>query len=160
MPAQKKEQPARTPTLTSREGVEQFVGGITSIMDELENLLTEETSLVRAARLFEASQMVGSKSALYVDYVRALERLRSEREALSQLAPDLVEALRARHARLQETLAINLAVLGTAKAVSEDIIRSVAEEVTASASPQTYTSGGRNQGTPRNTEPLSVSKIF
>jgi hypothetical protein len=152
-------QPVRAPTLTTRQEAEQFVGSIAHIMDELESLLTLETSLVRGAKLFEASQMVGEKSALYVDYVRALERMRSERAALSAFAPDLVDALRGRHSRLQETLAINLAVLGTAKAVSEDIIRSVAEEVTASSQAKTYTAAGQNYHNTANTVPISVSKI-
>ncbi len=147
-------------TITNRDDAEYFLSSISQLIESLELLLDQETSLIRASKLLEAGQMVGDKSRLYVEYVRALEKMRTEREALSVLSPAQLQGLRDQHSRLQNTLAINLAVLGTAKAVSEDIIRTVANDVTASTRPQGYNDRGNTYGKKQSPNPISVSELF
>jgi len=58
-------------------------------------------------------------------------------------------------------LQINLTVLATAHAVAEGIIRGVADEINKAAAPQVYgASGNRTPPSPRNAQPLAVSRVL
>jgi hypothetical protein len=62
---------------------------------------------------------------------------------LARALPREFDELRRRHERFHALLQINLAVLATAHAVSEGIIRGAAGELARKAAPQTYGLTGR-----------------
>jgi len=106
-----------------------FCGDLADTVDALIEVLNEETRLVRAARLEAAGDLATRKSVVAERYMRAHGMLKSGGAELSHLVPDEVVHLRARHQALETAISHNLAVLATARTVSETLIRGVAESV-------------------------------
>ncbi|HVV42753.1 MAG TPA: hypothetical protein VHC94_17000 [Nitrobacter sp.] len=136
----------------------QLVERLTEAIVRLEGLLQEETRLVRAARLGEAAAIAERKTAAATLYERELAALRAAAGVILRAMPERAGALRQRLAGLNDTLAVNLAVLGTAKAVTEDMMRSVAAEVGRRSRPALYGAGGRTAGYGTAPTPLRLSR--
>jgi hypothetical protein len=78
---------------------------------------------------------------------------------MSRSAPELLQALHRHHDTFRAMLQINLTVLATAHAVSENVVRSVNAEMQRRNIPNTYTAQGRRAAPgPRHITPLSVSR--
>jgi hypothetical protein len=130
-------------------------------MDALQILLDRETALVRAGHLREARPLEQEKSDLARRYYEAVRRVDAFGRAFAETAPTLLADLRQRHERFRALLQSNLAVLATAHAVSEGIMRGVAAELTRKTSPQVYCAGGRPaHADGRTTQPLAVSRTL
>jgi hypothetical protein len=128
-------------------------------MDSLQAMVEEETVLVRAGRLRDASQIERAKAEFAQSYVADMTRLSADRGILAQAPAELKEAFRQRHAKFHDMLRINMTVLATAHAVSEDLIRGVSGELARKASPQTYGASGRpSVPGPSAIQPLAVSR--
>jgi hypothetical protein len=135
-----------------------MVDRIVETVGRLDAIMQEETRLIRAARLRDAASLVEEKTNLAGLYQHELEAVRAAAGVISRLVPDRAEALRHRLAGLQETLSVNLAVVGTARAVAEDMMRTVADEVSERERPRTYgSSGSVATATPRSA-PISLSR--
>lgn len=141
----------------SRPEAEALVDGMLATIERMDEVLREETRLVRAAKLGEAAALGEAKSAAAGSYQRELDAVRAAAGVIARLVPNRAEALRQRMAALQETLQLNLAVLGTAKAVAEDMMRAVADDVARHRTPQTYGAQGSVAGRAAGA-PLSVSR--
>jgi hypothetical protein len=140
---------------------ERVIANLSKIMDALLATVEEETTLVRAGRLREATQLEGVKSELAGHYLADTERLKSSRQSLERSLPEAIDALRARHDTFNALLQINLAVLATAHAVSEGIIRGVSDELVRKQVPQTYGASGRpTVPPPKASQPMAVCRTL
>jgi flagellar biosynthesis/type III secretory pathway chaperone len=133
---------ARPPIATAAEGA-QLIGHLAEIMASLLEVLEEETQLVRAGRISEVGRIAPRKSELARGYIADAERLKANGLFLARELPHEFDDLRRRHEHFRALLQINLAVLATAHAVSEGIIRNAAGELAHKAAPQTYGMTGR-----------------
>ena len=138
---------------------EQVVANLERIMDTLLALVEEETALVRAGKLRQASLLEAEKTELAGHYLAATERLKASRPYLAQVLPDTLEALRRRHDEFRALLQINLTVLATAHAVSEGIVRGVADEINRTRVPTTYGASGKPAASaPKSSPPIVLSR--
>jgi hypothetical protein len=149
---------APAPVATAAEA-EKLRAHFVDVMDALVGMLQQETELIRAGKLGEASTLADPKAELSRLYIADTLRLRANQAQIAKVAPGLFEELRHRHDEFRALLQINLTVLATAHAVSEGIVRGVSGELARKASPQTYGATGRaNAPNPRAAQPLAISK--
>ena len=161
MQQQMPRQPAQAPTpaaatpAEARELAESLMEVLTTLLGTLER----ETELVRAGKIREAMAIQPAKSDLSRRYVQLLMLLKASRQYLQQSAPDLLAALHRHHDVFRPMLKVNLTVLATAHAVSENVVRGVNREMQRRTMPSTYTAAGRRATPgPRNNAPLAVSR--
>ena len=129
------------------------------VMSALLGIIERETELVRAGKLKEAMALGAQKSELSRRYVGAVGRVKANQKILSQCAPDLLPSLHRHHDTFRAMLQVNLTVLATAHAVSENIVRGVNAEMQRKNIPNTYTAAGRRAAPgPRHITPISVSR--
>lgn len=112
-------------------------------LDQLVSVMNEETTLLRAGRLKEASALTGNKTALAQDYVGLVRSIQRQTSRLLKEAPGEVRMLRTGHERLATQMAENLRALSTAKAVTEDILTDVAQTVGQKQQARTYGATGK-----------------
>lgn len=150
--------PAPQP-IASVADAERAIAHLEGIMDSLLATVEQETALVRAGRLHEATELDAAKAEFARRYTADSARIKISQEFLAQALPEALDALRARHDMFHALLQINLTVLATAHAVSDSIIRGVAGELARKTSPSTYGAGGRaNAPGPRASQPLALSR--
>jgi hypothetical protein len=150
--------PSPAPVMTAADA-ETLMARLMQAMDTLIAMIDEETALVRVGRLREAALMERAKGDFARSYVTDMARLSASRAALANVAPQQTAAFRERHARFHDLLRINMTVLATAHAVSEDLIRGVSGELARRAAPQTYGATGRPAPPSKSTiQPLAVSR--
>jgi hypothetical protein len=152
------ERPA-TPAITGPAQADAFADAFVATMALLERVIEDETTLLKQSRLREAGGLAQAKTDASRNYVLGLEALRNNAVALARWTPAGVARLKAGQASLSDALAVNMAVLATARSVSESIVRSLAHEVAAPHTLTTYGAGGRASGAGRQTAmPLVLSK--
>jgi flagellar biosynthesis/type III secretory pathway chaperone len=134
--------PAAAPIATSAEAA-RLLGHLAEVMASLLEILEEETQLVRAGRISEVTRIEPKKSELARLYIADAGLVKANALYLARELPREFDELRRRHERFHALLQINLAVLATAHAVSEGIIRGAAGELARKAAPQTYGLTGR-----------------
>lgn len=138
-----------------------LVAHLTAVMDSIIGVVEQETELVRAGRLVEAAQLEPAKTALARQYIADTCCVKAIRASIAATAPDLLDKLRRRHDEFQALLQINLTVLATAHAVSEGIMRGVADELARKAAPQTYGASGRPTAPgPSAAQPLAICRTL
>ncbi len=131
------------------------------VMDTIIQVIEQETALVRAGRLGEASRLEQEKRDLSNRYHAAVGRIRDVLPQLSTKAPDSVAEVKRKHEEFRALLQVNLTVLATAHAVSEGIMRGVSDELARKAAPSTYGATGRaNAPGPSAAQPLAVSRVL
>ena len=146
---------AATTTAEARELAHHLV----AIMSELLGVIEHETELVRAGKLREAMLSGPKKTELSRLYVAAVGHLKASQRFMQQSAPELLTALHRHHDVFRAMLQVNLTVLATAHAVSENIVRGVNTEMQRRNIPNTYTAAGQRAAPgPRHITPLSVSR--
>jgi hypothetical protein len=92
-------------------------------------------------------------------YVGVVGRMKASQKYLSRATPELLTTLHRHHDVFRAMLQVNLTVLATAHAVSENIVRGVNTEMQRRNIPNTYTAAGQRAAPgPRNITPLSVSR--
>jgi hypothetical protein len=129
------------------------------VMNALLSLIERETELVRAGKLREAMTLSMQKTELSRRYVGVVGQMKASQKYLSRATPDLLKTLHRHHDVFRAMLQVNLTVLATAHAVSENIVRGVNTEMQRRNIPNTYTAAGRRTAPgPRNITPLSVSR--
>jgi hypothetical protein len=143
----------------TRADAELLCADIGGILDRLAPLVAEETRLIRASKVFAATALQETKAELARQYAVALDAFRTNAAAVSRFVPVLVDQLRRRHEQFQSEVQVNMAVLATARSVSETLVRGVAEEVAIRNAPTTYGSAGRVSGIARSAaKPIAVSR--
>jgi hypothetical protein len=155
--AQRAPAPAAIPA--SPAAARQLAGELIDAMSALLAIIERETELVRAGKLKEAMALGAQKSELSRRYVGAVGRVKANQKMLAQCAPELLPSLHRHHDTFRAMLQVNLTVLATAHAVSENIVRGVNAEMQRKNIPNTYTAAGRRAAPgPRHITPISVSR--
>ena len=106
------------------------------------DVMNQETTLLRAGHMRQASTLTPEKARLAQDYVGFARSVQRQGARLKAEAPDAIERLRLGHERLATQMAENLRVLATARMVTEDILTDVAKMVGQQNRARTYGSGG------------------
>jgi hypothetical protein len=155
----RREPPSPYPGATSAAEARKLAQNLLEVMSALLSVIERETELVRAGKLREAMKFEPQKSELSRRYVSAVGHLKASQRYLSQAEPELLTTLHRHHDVFRSMLQVNLTVLATAHAVSENIVRSVNAEMQRRNMPNTYTAAGtRAAPGPRAVAPLSVSR--
>jgi hypothetical protein len=150
---------AQAKPIESTAEAENLVRHLLAAMDALVATVEQETTLVRAGKLKEATALETTKSELARLYVSDTAQVKANLPVLSKQIPDLLAALREQHDTFNALLQINLTVLATAHAVSEGLIRGAHSEVAKKNAPQTYGNSGRHTAPPKSAStPVSVSR--
>ncbi|MGL5362620.1 MAG: hypothetical protein ACRDBH_07050 [Bosea sp. (in: a-proteobacteria)] len=105
-----------------------LVDSVVEQLSALAHVVGEETQLVRDGKLAEALEREVRKSELAGAYMKGLEQVKANAVALARFSPDGVVRLKAAHLEFQELIETNQAVLATARAVSESIVRDLAAQ--------------------------------
>ena len=151
----------KPPPALSPQEAEQLILRLSAVMDELLAVVAQETALVRLGRLSEAATLEPRKGELAGEYLAAAAKIKINAAFLKRIMPRVAEALQSRHDDFHALLQVNLTVLATAHAVSESIIRGVADELTRKAAPQGYGAGGRAPTAyGKNAEPMALSRVL
>ena len=157
--AQQRQAPSPNPPAANAAEARKLAESLLEVMNALLSVIERETELVRAGKLREAMAMEPQKAELSRRYVAVVGQLKASQKYLSQAAPDLLKTLHRHHDMFRSMLQVNLTVLATAHAVSENIVRGVNAEMQRRSMPNTYTAAGRQTApSPRQTAPLSVSR--
>lgn len=122
----------------SADDVLRLTGALGRIMDALDHVLSEETSLLRDGKLAPALDLVEAKNQLSIQYMLLQKAIVQNARLVKQLAPEEGEALTRRHQEFQNTLQTNLAVIATAREVSSEMVGTINKEVQKGAKAQTY----------------------
>jgi hypothetical protein len=150
---------APAPPVASAAEAARLIARLAEAMTSLLAVLDEETQLVRAGRISEIATVEPKKTELARRYVADAGAVRTNALYLARETPREFDDLRRRHEQFRAVLQINLAVLATAHAVSEGIIRGAAGELARNAAPQTYGAGGRTTAPGTKTcPPVAVSR--
>jgi len=158
MPPPPNTAPAAVPIPSAAEGALLIVR-LAEAMASLLGVLEEETQLARAGRISEIARIEPRKSDLARRYLVDAGAVRANALYLARETPREFDDLRRRHEQFRAVLQINLAVLATAHAVSEGIIRGAAGELARKTAPQTYGAGGRATAPASNgCPPVAVSR--
>jgi hypothetical protein len=158
---QRREATTPYPAATTATEARKLAENLMEVMSALLGVIEQETELVRAGKLREAMRLEPQKSEWSRRYVSAVGHLKASQKFLSQTAPELLTTLHRHHDVFRSMLQINLTVLATAHAVSENIIRGVNAEMQRRNLPNAYTSAGRQVSPgPRHIMPLSVSRTL
>jgi len=156
---QRREPQSPYPAATSAAEARKLAQNLMDVMNALLSVIERETELVRAGKLREAMKFGPQKSELSHRYVSAVGQLKASQKYLSQTSPELLTTLHRHHDVFRSMLQINLTVLATAHAVSENIVRGVNAEMQRRSMPNTYTAAGTRAAPPRRAVmPLSVSR--
>ena len=140
---------------------EALIRHLLDVMDALLGTVEEETELVRAGKLVEATKLEPTKAELSRMYVADTTRIKASQVYLVRTTPGMIDDLRQRHDEFRALLQMNLTVLATAHAVSESILRGVSHELARKATPQAYGASGRATAPPVSSQqPLTVSRVL
>ena len=140
---------------------EATIAQATDLIAKLRGLIEQETALVHAGKVREASALAPQKSELTGKLHVVGERLRANAKFLLRAAPSHAAALHALQDAFRAVLQRNLIVLATAHAVSEGIVRRLSGDLARKAAPQVYGASGRAvTPRPKDGKPLAVSKVL
>nr|WP_321443996.1 hypothetical protein [uncultured Cohaesibacter sp.] len=133
---------AKSP-IGSPDDVQRLLGAIEQIMDSLDEVLVEETDLLREGKLAEALELVEAKNQLSIQYMLLQKAITTNASLVKQLAPQDAEQLTRRHHMFQTTLQANLAVISTAREVSAELVDGLNQKVQKRGQAQTYGQSGQ-----------------
>jgi hypothetical protein len=150
----------KTPAMRilGRDDAERLVASVLATMGDLEKVLAAETAHIRVGRIRDGLAEEARKSELASAYMRGLEAVKANAIALARFAPDALDKLKAAHAAFGRAVETNQTVLATARAVSESLMKGVAEEMNRLSRPQGYGPAGPQAARPVKSEPLIISK--
>lgn len=151
------ERPDARVRISSPEEATTLVISALDALDKLEPLIVEETRLFKIGKVREALDLAMEKNAAAQIYTRCLEILKNNAIAIGRFQPENLDRLRSRHEEFSARMALNMAVVATARTVSEGLLRDLADTIGQNASPMTYVRGGVNRKP--GTAPLSLSKV-
>lgn len=117
-------------------------------LGELVDVMNQETTLLRAGHLRQASQLTPEKTRLAQDYVTFARAVQRQSGRLAADAPAALDRLRHGHESLATQMAENLRVLATAKTVTEDVLTDVARVVGQQNHARTYGTAGKVTANP------------
>lgn len=130
--------PPAPDAVSDRSRAEALLGTLTGLMGELSAALETETALLAAGRVREGLDGEARKAALGQAYILKLQSAKANVVALTRLAPDRLRAFRAAQAQFERVLDRNQTVIATARAVSEGLMKGLAEELDRERRPTLY----------------------
>jgi len=153
--------PAPAPPIRTAAEAENLVRHLLAAMDALVATVEQETRLVRAGKLKEATVLEATKAELGRTYAADTAQVKANLPVLKLQVPALLDTLRKQHETFNALLQINLTVLATAHAVAEGLIRGAHAEAARKSAPQVYGSSGR-QTTPRKDamQPVAINRTL
>lgn len=151
------ERPDNRLRVSTPEEAEALVASALVALDRLEPLIAEETRLFKIGKVRDALRFALEKNEAAQGYTRCLEALKTNAIAIGRFQPGQLGELRGRHEVFSSSMALNMAVVATARTVSEGLLRDLADTMGGNATPKTYFRGGvaRKAGT----APLAISKV-
>ena len=120
----------------------QLVDAVMTTLGSLAHVIGEETQLMREGQIGAALEREPKKTELSGKYMRGLEVVKANAVALARFVPEDVQRLKGAHKDFSELLETNQAVLATARAVSETIVRNLAKDAGRTSQPQGYGRSG------------------
>ena len=147
-----------TPRVLGRDDAEALVGRTLAIMADLERVLARESESLRKGRLRQGLSEEARKSELTGSYLRALEQIKANAVALKRLAPEAAERLKEAHRRFADVVANNQAIVATARAVSEALVKSISDEMHRATRTQGYGPASSGHARAPRDAPLVVSR--
>ncbi|GGB37333.1 hypothetical protein GCM10011316_06810 [Roseibium aquae] len=142
----------------SKSEAEAFCFALVRTMEQLLDVIERETALVRDGQLTKSGELQPEKAKLIHEYTRGMMCAKDNAVALGNLAPAAVQALRRSHGEFQPVLRINLAVLSTAREVTNDILSTVAKAVNAKQHTTTYGPKGQSPAGPSAAHGIAVNR--
>lgn len=155
----------KTVRVGDKAGAAALVAQVMTDLQALEAALDAETTLVRQGRLREGLQNNPVKTALAGAYLQGLEAAKANAIALARFAPDAIEGLRTAHRRFAAVVETNQQVLATARGVTENLVKTLADDMSRSrvatvyGVPSTAPSPYGRSGAARS-QPLVLSRNF
>jgi hypothetical protein len=135
--------PKVVPTITTEAEAAALIQRLRNIIAELAGLVADETNLVRTAKVGRAAPVADAKAELSRRYMAELDCLRANADFVRANAPEALADFKGENDAFQKSLEINLAVLATAHAVAEGMMRTVASNIQAQSMPSGYGANGR-----------------
>jgi hypothetical protein len=156
---------AKTPSapatrVATAADAKKLIDEIRATMAQLEKLLSVETEHVRVGRINEGLAQEERKTELTTLYLQGLETLKANAVALARFAPQHLEILKKDHAAFSQVIATNQLVLATARAVSESLVKGIAEELGRAGQASGYRPAGPVAPRQQSATPLLVSKTL
>jgi hypothetical protein len=147
--------------ITTPAAAEHALDDLGALIAKFTGLVEEETALVHAGKVREASALEPAKAEFAGRLFVASEQIRLNAKFLLQAVPSRCAAL----ARAQEAFRVilqkNMIVLATAHSVSEGIMRRLSADLAKKAAPQVYGASGRTTApNPKHGKPLAVSRVL
>jgi len=152
------EQKTPAARILGRDDAERLIADVLATMGDLEKVLHNETAHVRVGRIRDGLAEEAKKSELASAYMRGLESVKANAIALARFAPEALQKLKAAHGAFGRAVETNQTVLATARAVSESLMKGVAEEMNRLSRPQGYGPAGPQAPRLARSEPLVLSK--
>jgi flagellar biosynthesis/type III secretory pathway chaperone len=147
--------------ITTKTEAETALDDLSTLFANLSNLLQQETALVRTGKLRKAAEIEPAKRDLAGRLYTLVERVKTNAKFILQAVPERYAALKETQEDLRSVLQRNMAVLATAHAVSEGIVRRLSGELAKKAAPQVYGASGRTVApSPKYGKPLAVSRTL
>jgi hypothetical protein len=147
--------------ITSKADAERAVDDLTELFAGLSALLQRETLMVRAGKVRGAAAIEPAKKDLVGRFYAASERIKAHAKFVMQAVPNRCTTLKSAQEELRTVLQKNMAVLATAHAVSEGIVRRLSGQLAKKSSPQVYGATGRAVApSPKHGRPLAVSRTL
>ena len=148
--------------VSSAPEARQLVDAVMMTLGSLAVVIGEETQLIREGQIGAALEREPQKTELSGKYMRGLEVVKANAVALARFVPEDVQRLKGAHQEFSEILETNQAVLATARAVSETIVRNLAKDAGRTSQPQGYGRSGYGSVTEaphrQSSGPIMVSK--
>ncbi|MCF4098825.1 hypothetical protein [Maritalea mediterranea] len=127
-------------------------------LTRLVDIMNNETTLLRAGRLLQASELAAPKAELAQKYVGLARAIQHNVDSLKQTAPHLLEELQKSQTALATQMAENMRVLATAKSLSEEIVGDVAAQLGRAQKPKTYGGNGVTAQKSESLQGVSINK--
>ena len=135
-----------------------LVDRVIAITESLTDVIQRENTLLQERRPSETTKLQAEKAKLTASYDQELQTLRRQAQAVKKARPQAVERLRMVTDRFQETLAVHVRLVTTLKTVTENVIKSISDEVDSRNNPvKTY---GHNASIRRPVGSVATSLSF
>lgn len=148
----------QAPRIAGARDAADLADAVMETMRTLGALLDEETALLRAGKVSAALKLEARKGELAGAYMKGLESIKANALAIARHAPDSMTALKQAHEAFSQTIALNHAVLATAHAVSEGIVRGLANEAAATPRASGYGPGPAPKSAGPAVQSIAVSR--
>ena len=129
-------------------------------LGRLVDVLSRETTMLRAGRLKDAATLTAEKTQAAEDYTVLARAVQRQANRLAEAVPTHLVNLRKRHESLATQMAENLRVLATARSVAEDLLEDVAKTVGAQQTTTTYGARGAAPPPKATASGLSINRAL